>query len=94
MKPDTSVIQKFYTVYKQVFRFMRQDCDALRKMGGQDLLIEALQAKQKYLYGFIISYEQQRYKKAKLLNKTHDRTASNQILQQDDQKFWENLSEE
>ena len=57
MKPDTSVIQKFYTVYKQVFRFMRQDCDALRKMGGQDLLIEALQAKQKYLYGFIISYE-------------------------------------
>lgn len=77
MKPDSSVIQKFYTVYKQVFKYMRQDCDALRKLGGQELLIEALQAKQRYLYEFLISYEQQRYKKAKLLNKTHDRTTSN-----------------
>lgn len=94
MKPDASVIQKFYAVYKQVFKYMHHDCDELRTIGGQDLLIEALQAKQKYLYEFIISYEQQRYKKAKQLNKMYGRAALNQILQQDDQQFWENLSEE
>ena len=56
---------------------MRNDCALLSKTKKNEFLVEAIQAKQKYLFGFLIEYEQARYQKAKALKKTHDRTNAN-----------------